>query len=300
MSPCPSRRSPARFAHRERLGALAHLLATGDATAVGEAARPDAVLAVGVSDAPADPRGGCLHLRELVADPVDALVGFLAPTEWWAFGVVAPVSLHALDDDGARGEQRPGRRLALLVSRHGATRAVASGPLGVELAVGRDAAAPEGRIPDVCRRALGLATTPPTVGTGALFVTRWLDDAVERAIAGDEGHAHDLRGGDRLATLAADFERRWSWGRLRRACAAGETAVRGMSADEAAWWDEGGFSRRAFESYLAPAAMLDLLAEVRTGAGTDGESLNDPTGDPPPPGSAAPGPHPPPGCRPPG
>jgi hypothetical protein len=267
MSPCPSHRSPARVAHRDRLGALAHLLATGGVVAA-EVARADAVLAVGVSDAPGDPRAGCLHLRELVADPVDALVGFVAPAEWWAFGVVAPASLHSLEH-GGRGQERRGFRVAHLVSRHGAARAVAVGPEGVELVTGPRAAAPAGRVPDVCRRVLGLATAPPTTGTGALFVTRWLDDALARAIAGDEGHADDLRAGDRLAALAADFDRRWSWDRLRRACAAGEPAVHGMSAGEAAWWDEGGFSRRAFEGYLAPATMLDLLGELRPRAGAD-------------------------------
>jgi hypothetical protein len=264
---CPPRRRPAQPSPRARLGALAHLLATGDADATGEADAPDAVRAVGVSDPPGDPRGGCLHLRELVADPVDAMVGFVAPPAWWAFGIVAPVTLHDLDERGGLAGSRPGRRLVHLTSRHGATCAVAAGPDGVELVQGPRPPALEGRIPDACRRVLGLATAPPTVGTGAFFLTRWLDGALERAIAGDHVDAGDLLsdGFDPhgIAAATVDFDRRWSWERLRRACAAGEPLVAGMTADEAAWWDEGGFSRRAFEGYLAASTMLDVLHELR-------------------------------------
>lgn len=258
MSCCPSRRPSPRTAHRDRLAALAHLLAVGDDEVVGEAAEPHTAFAVGVSDPPDDPRRGRLHLQPLVGDPVEAMVGFVAPSEWWAFGVVAPVTLHALGDGTDASDVRPGRRLAHLVSRHGSTCSVAVGPEGVDVVQGPRASAFEGRIPDACRRVLGLATAPPTVSTGAFFVTRWLDDALERALAGD-----DLPDVDDLAAAAAEFTRRWSWERLRRACAAGQEPVHGMTAEEAAWWDEGGFSRRAFEGYLAASTMLDVLHELR-------------------------------------
>jgi hypothetical protein len=272
MPSCPSRRPPAHSSHRARLEALAHLLATDDGDELGDAAPPDLPLAAGVSDPPDDPHGGCLHLQALVGDPVDAMVGFVAPPEWWAFGVVVPVTLHDLDGRGELRGSRPGRRLVHLVSRHGATFAVAAGPGGIDLVKGPRPSALEGRIPDACRRVLGLATAPPTVGTGAFFVTRWLDGALERAIAGHSGDDGNRLGDefdhDAVVAATVDFERHWSWERLRRACAAGEALVEGMTSEEAAWWDEGGFSRRAFEGYLAAGAMLDLLDELGHPAAT--------------------------------
>jgi hypothetical protein len=146
-----------------------------------------------------------------------------------------------------------------------------------------DGSQPEGRINDVCRRALGLGTQPPRHSTVELWAVVWLDailrwfgDDPTRVLWSDVATLHpaaatlvsdDDRWAQeaaanlvRLGELMADIQ---SWDMLRNSCAAGEWFTEEVPNDVAAWLDDGAFSRWVLGGYpslqqLAPV-VLDLL-----------------------------------------
>jgi hypothetical protein len=212
------------------------------------------------------------------AHPLEALVGLEAPAEWSALGVVALGTVR----DAADAELVDARvRTVQLVERGGAWAvgfcpAVGDGPVATTSGPAGDRV-PTGRVDDALRRALGLPTPGPTADTVELFALQWLDRLVDEA-AGLE--PCELRGcterwaisrhpavaalglgtvteaglvahGRRLATWR-------DWGQLRRMCAAGAWAHPELGADEAAWLDDGAFSRWALQAW----PDLDALAQV--------------------------------------
>lgn len=228
--------------------------------------------------------------------PLGALLAFEAPDDWEAIGVACTGRARPLDDP-----DDPGRRVRTvhLVGRDGswAFRVREDGQSADDAAVEfgeRDGCGrPEGRIDDACRRALGLSTSPPAVGTAVLFAAQWLDAVVAGAVAGG---AHRLRRWPAVAALhpavaalvpdaaAADLDgpalaryarqlSAWrDWPVVRRACAAGTTALPGIDADVAAWLDDGAFSRWAMAEYPELDDLLDLVAALlppAVGAGID-------------------------------
>ncbi len=277
---------------------------------------------------------GCLLLDEAVdrlgrpveslagQHPVDVLLGFEAPPSWRALGVVAEGTVlgehdppgrighhdggrvdrgeRATDGAGARPGGRPGVRVVHVVGRDGASASV----LRVQ---GREPEhhearglhdAPDGRVDDVLRRALGLPTAPPEEPTVALWALMWLDRLrADRAVADARSAPLDWTAAARafpsvesaftegggvapvpspegMARFGAMRGRAESWGSLRRACAQGIGPVPGVDAGVdagvevgvdaglAAWMDDGIFSRWATGSFPHLAELFGAVADL--------------------------------------
>lgn len=220
-------------------------------------------LAVGV----ADPGGGDVELsiRPLVgAHPLDDVLGFTAPRDWWAFGLAVrgratPLPGHP----GPGGPELDGptpMRMVHLQPRRGRALTV--------LDVGgiHDAPGPgqSGRMVDACRRVLGRRTPPPRVSAQFLAEVVWVDrllrlviedgctqpdpatirDLHPRAGRPPTGRPSSGRSGlDGLATLGDEVGWSPSWRRWRLGLASGDRAVLGIEPDVADWMDDGMFER---------------------------------------------------------
>lgn len=223
-------------------------------------------------------------------DPTDlvaSLVGFDAPATWAAMAVVVQGRSWALDDGDA--DPRP-IRLTHVVDRQGGSASVMR-HAGEEPVLG--GAEGQGRLVDVCRRALGLTTAPPPEETTGLWALLWLDGLLARAARGEElaglvaaarahpaiemvaDHEPELvdEAAHRLVRLGRLFGHARDWSHLRRAAAAGEWAVEDLAPEGAAWMDDGMFARWVtagfplLDDYLAE---LDLLLSDHVMAGVRG------------------------------
>jgi hypothetical protein len=293
---------------RHQLDALAEVLAasaTDQAAARDVARSDDGLLAVGV--ARSEPSQLELHLRPLAdggGDPVADLLGWQAPARWQAVGVVGRGTTVAIGraDDGDRTtgdpgvdgsaagppERQPGTpaTFAHLVGRDGASASVASVD-GEPWPPGGSDAAPQGqgRIPDLCRRALGLPTPAPAGGSGPLHALRWLDAVAVAALRApgrlswpDVVACHpaaretptststtagaDVPGPVELAVLAARHAASWPWERSRRACAERRWAIDGLAPEHAAWMDAGVFSRWSLATFPPPDELVGLAEHL--------------------------------------
>jgi hypothetical protein len=231
--------------------------------------------AVGVEHLGSEPE---LVLQPLTASsPVASLLGVRAPAHWSAFGIVAcgdarPVSHGAVGDTSdhhtwsdplARVAQgRAEVAVAYLVDRRGAQGGavqVLDGtmPLGDPYDTGMLG----GRIPDVCRRVLGVPTRPPSDPVDELWCVDWLDRVVEAVIGRDLGTAVPpwpvLRALWRGAPAVES-----PWAIVRRRVADGSLAVAGITPALAAWMDDGMFSREALAAYPERNELLVDLAEL--------------------------------------
>ena len=251
---------------------------------------PDAPFPLAVGVVGGDPTEVELAVRELDGpDPVSQLYGFVAPPSWTAFGVVAPGRVHPVadlaggpnhprDPDGS-GPDRASRSVVvgLLVSRRGHQVSATRGAGRIE-ASGEPA---QGRLPDACRRALGLPTAPPEARVLELWSVLWLERVLAsrlvdpRACSWDEvawsfpgcgpgsDSWPDARSGsaatDRLRA-AAEVAQQWTWRDLRRVHAAGHVASFGVHPADAAWMDDGMFSREALGGL---PRLDDLVVELR-------------------------------------
>lgn len=224
-----------------------------------------------------------LGRRPIEADesPVSILCGFRAPADWHGIGVIAEGKVWSLD--APRPAQAPGRmRVVHLVHRSGLHASVLRRQGEAALA---ELSQPVGRIDDYCRRALGIATPPPSVPTLAYLTTLWLHRLLD-AVPPTWGAAARLHPAAGLLeaepALAAQCEphtdllhlgpavaAQLSWEAMRAA------DVRGggrLGARFAAWLDEGSYSREVlgdlppFE-HLAPAVLEALPVAVATHVG---------------------------------
>ena len=202
-----------------------------------------------------------LSVRPLPSiDPIGALYGFRAPTEWIAFGVVTSGTAHHLDND----EVSPfAVRVAHFLDRRG---------LEVSLAKTNDGAAPVlvdvvgpptvvGRVPDTCRRVLGLPTAPPEHDSQLLWALDWLDRVLGEVLVRDLG-APPLA----WPTIEQLHRGRPSssapWSILRRECAVGQLDLGLLAASDADWMDDGMFSRQAIAAYRELREVVVDLAEL--------------------------------------
>jgi hypothetical protein len=205
-------------------------------------------------------------------DPLATLLGEVAPDHWWAVGVVAAGRAWVPDPDGPtdpgrdRGSPVVERVLvAHLVARDGSAAAVLQpydGAPGVLPMSGGEAS---GRTDDLLRRMLGLDTPEPTHDVAELWALQWLDGVLAAAawrgpgtepltwsdvagrhpaaaLAGRDAWLRTLVDRD-LARLGRAFARVTTWTVLRTECATGRWHVPGLAADDAAWLDDGAFSR---------------------------------------------------------
>jgi hypothetical protein len=218
-------------------------------------------------------------------DPIHALYGFEAPAEWHAFGVVADGRGVGTAPTGVRQAVR----LGVLVTRDGDELSLLRRADGSDLCLGRgdDRDLPlEGRVPDTCRRVLGLPTPPPDADPAELWATLWLD-ALLGAAAADPGavdwsaaaRAHPcfdaVTGGhpeladlcrDHLVELGRAARQAWPWAALLEAGRTGQLPSLGIPPDLATWMDEGMFSRELL-GQLVP--LPDLLAALGGVLGPD-------------------------------
>jgi hypothetical protein len=221
-------------------------------------------------------------------DLVASLVGFDAPADWHAMAVVVQGRAWALDQGSA--DPRP-VRLTHVADRTGTVASVVRHAGEEPVPQGERA---EGRLVDVCRRSLGLATSPPPPDSTALWALQWLDGIVTRVARGERMRGlaaaalahpaielvaeHEPRMVDeavgRLVRLGQLMGRQRPWSRLHQAAADGTWAVEDLSPEGAAWMDEGMFARwvladfPSFDDYLAelrdliPESTVDGIAEV--------------------------------------
>ncbi len=243
----------------------------------------------GVADTDAD--GVTLSTRHLdVADPVEAMIGYSAPTDWSAFGIITRGRARRLLDDGPRPRSDPDDppsavRLALVVDRSGWAASglrTADGPFVVR----GDAGDVTGRIPDACRRVLGLATPPPDDPVEDFFALLWLDHVLAAAATRPGrltwAEAVELHFG---AGLVADLVpasdgpgalspdealmvghtltgEQTSWRFVREQAAQLAERNELFDPEAAAWMDDGMFSREMLGGFPPTGLMLEALGQV--------------------------------------
>jgi hypothetical protein len=220
------------------------------------------------------------------AHPLEALVGTTAPAEWAALGVVTAGTVRDSADPSLVDTRI---QSAHLVERGGGW-AAAFGPLGgsgtTDTSSGPDGPdAPCGRVDDALRLALGLATPPAAGDTLELFTVQWLDrlvgeaaqlrardrhrcseawaisrhPAVEALSLRAEAHLIDV---DRLVAEAGRLATWRDWPQLRRMCAAGTWEHPELTAEDAAWLDDGAFARWAVAAWPDLPWLADVAASL--------------------------------------
>jgi hypothetical protein len=259
-----------------------------DAAGPVDDASPPALLrvrALGPS-AEAEVELGVRHLERGGPGALDALEGFVAPADWEVLGLLAYGSARALDaapGDGTLDAPDQRVRVVHTVARSGACAwSVRIGDQDPQRGAAPDATgAPDGRIDDTCRRALGLPTAPAPASTLQLWATLWLDALLIRTIDPTSGpgawpaaerlhpvapaaEAAGLRRGADIGEFidaARVLARTKPWEQLRRDCAAGRWRVPTVAPGLAEWMDDGMFCR----AVLAAWPTIPVLVEALTG-----------------------------------
>ena len=202
-----------------------------------------------------------LSVRPLPAiDPINALYGFRAPAEWLAFGVVTSGTARHLDDPDlaaldvrvAHFLDRRGVEVSIAKTGEGATPALVDlcGPPAVS-----------GRVPDACRRVLGLPTRPPEHDPQLLWAVDWLDRILAAVLDRDlDSPPLAWPAIERLYRGRPSDSAPWSI--LRRECAAGQLPLDLLLPGEAEWMDDGMFSRHAIAEYCDLRETVVDLAEL--------------------------------------
>lgn len=187
--------------------------------------------------------------------PTELLLGCTAPPEWHAVGLATSGWAYHVADRNDPGRRRHRVHVVTFVSRTGehAHRMASDDPdLRGKLA---GSGAPEGEQVDLLRRSLGLPTAPPPVDASAYWTVQWLTDllsseptaTIEEVL--DRHPAmrllhHGVRGDDHdVEDVIAAFHRVLTWSRLRALAGDGRFDVPELAPSEAAWLDDGAFSR---------------------------------------------------------
>lgn len=209
-----------------------------------------------------------------VEHPTDVLVGYTAPPEWRAVGIVSSAEQHAAMDVAASAMpvrmtflvERAGRSIALLTP---------SGPADDDRR-GRRAVAgvAEGELVDVCRRVLGLPTSPPSRQPDAWLTLRWLDRLLVQAVAAPRrvgtwasaAALHPLVGPNatpsppQVAELTATVSDAFGWEQLRQLAAEGAGGPSpAIEPALAAWMDAGCFARWLLGAELPVELLIEEL-----------------------------------------
>jgi len=278
--------APSRPAGRaETLAALADAL-----QALAE--EPEApTYAIGVCSADGEPDGAEIELvvRPVPTHPLDALLGFSAPDDWWAFGLTARAQAfpQATQDDGEFASAPQPVGVVHLVDRsgtnHGRVLRAGEDPMVVTDPVG-------GMLADLCCRVLGAPTSPPTVTPAHYMAQSWLAAVLARAaedpapltwpavavthplftpgadiaarLAERSDDAHGAA--DALAATGALLNTTDRWEDLRQAWSGHDDGHAGLDADELTWMDAGMLSRWCCGLYADLEDLVDACAAVLT------------------------------------
>lgn len=186
--------------------------------------------------------------------PTDALLGQSAPDHWHAVGIATHGWAYHVTERGNPERRRHRVHIVTLLSRSGEhahrTRAdddEVSGMLDGELS---------GEQVDLLRRVLGLPTDPPPCDSSTYWSIEWLStliasDAPLRTLA-DAIAVHPVTALIRQGTAIGDvdlldvltaFHRVMSWPRMRELASIDRYSVPELSAEDAAWLDDGSFAR---------------------------------------------------------
>ncbi len=235
---------------------------------------------------------GFWDVPPLPTHPIEALVGFVAPTSWDVVGLVSSGRVRHLD----RPDQEPDPERIIstvLFQRDGAAASVIAPP-GAEPQVSDEA--PIGLIPDVLHRTLGRPTAPPDQPTGAMVDATWLDRIAAGVLQQRNrrrswrwlADRHPLRGGGpvpepmELRTRTAAYSQERSWADLRLLAGIQELPASrsgppgGTTAPAGTWFDDGSFSRWVLGQLPPVEAVLpDLLSVLPVGAGASMASALD-------------------------
>ncbi len=205
-------------------------------------------------------------------DPVTALLGRSAADSITAVGVRAPAEITNPTNEGTFPAHHT---VVHVVSRNGCAVTV----LGDEADsrwFGPTMSPQQGRVPDACRRTLGLPTSPPTEPMTNFVVAAWLEVIVRHAL-----HQPGLEWSHIVGLHPAGTSAEWpvtpatlaevtrslgtslDWERFRRVIATVGGFPFGDDATKlAAWMDCGMFSRWAMESLPDRADLIDALEAV--------------------------------------
>lgn len=208
---------------------VSSLAGGGDPVLVHVIARPDG------------PDVGILPLEG--AAPAEFLLGVVAPAEWSALGCATRGRARPLTGHGPSSTAE----VVVLVPRAGEI--VGRMRHGGDIHTDPPA---YGLTVDCLQRALGLPTAPPQVPSTHWLATAWLEAALRSP---DPGEA--------LATLDAGMD--WAslgWDRIRELVACGRWPDPTIAPEDAAWFDEGSFSRWVLAGRPSTATLLREVAAV--------------------------------------
>jgi hypothetical protein len=215
--------------------------------------------------------------------PVDALLGFRAPGDVDALGVVVSGTARPL---GGPGEMPTGRVRIIQIHARDGRSASRLRSIGTDPPVVVDTVAADGDVADCVRRALDLPTPPPPHPPIVWWAIDWLDALLDRACRepsrrwtwNDVSALHPLAGSPppdsprSLIELVVERSEGLAWSGLRLATADAGLATDGppcpIGPDLAAWMDDGMFARWLLGSRPEPVDvvvdLVDLLAPPLT------------------------------------
>ncbi|HEY6534041.1 MAG TPA: hypothetical protein VIY72_17155 [Acidimicrobiales bacterium] len=208
-----------------------------------------------------------LDLQTLTgADPVEQLLGLVAPDVWCAVGLLTGGRARLLDEpaSGSPGE------FVHLVDRHGVSVSTWHGVDGATIEIGGGPRPVEGRAADACRRMLRLPTAPPPGDTSSFVVDVWLGRVVEVARAGTHLTWDDVvalhPAAVRSCTPAEAARRttalgsRLSWSDIRLGFVEGEIeSFAGIDSCIAEWMDDGMLARWMLGSVPPWSSLLEII-----------------------------------------
>jgi len=197
---------------------------------------------------PEGPEVGVLPLDGLA--PADALLGAVAPEHWSALGVATGGWARPLDGPAAA---RTRAEVVVLVARDG--QVVSRVRHGDEVLTEPPAS---GLTLDGLQRALGLPTAPPDVSATHFLATLWL----EGVLAGCRADRRPPPWSEIGDLLAASAQGGFDWGRLRWMMIEGRWEEPGLTPADAAWFDDGAFSRWVLSGRPPLPTLLAELTRV--------------------------------------
>jgi len=202
-----------------------------------------------------------LSVRPLPSiDPIGALYGFRAPAEWLAFGVVTSGTARHLDDHDVSPIDV---RVAHFLDRGGVEVSIATNGNGAAPVLVDLCGPPtvSGRVPDACRRVLGLPTSPPGQDPQLLWALDWLDRILAEVLGRDlDSPPLAWPAIERLYRGRPSDSAPWSI--LRRECASGQLGLDMLYPSDAEWMDDGMFSRQAIAAFCDLRETVVDLAEL--------------------------------------